>query len=119
MKKYEFRDLKAADIFPMTKIISKMGVNKLKECFNPEALRAGEKDSSVLGFHVAFDIAALVLENIGNCEHDIYKFLSNTSNMTAEEIQEMSPAEFMEMLIAFVQKEDFKDFFKAASQFTK
>lgn len=119
MKKYEFRKLTAADIFPLSTIISKLGVNKLKECFNPEALKAGETDASALGMHVAFDIAGLVLENAEKCENDIYNLLSKTSNLTAEEIKEMSPGDFMKMLVAFIQKEEFKDFFRAASQLFK
>lgn len=122
---YQLRKLTAKDIFPMTKLISKIGLKEFKNAFDPKLIASladengevqGDKLASVIGINVAFDIAAIVMENLSKCEREIYEFLSSVSELEKEKLEEMSPAEFAQMVIDIIQKEEFKDFFKVVSK---
>jgi len=58
----------------------------------------------------------VILNNLPSCEQDLYKFMSNLSGVSVDEIAEMPMAEFADAVISIIQKEDFKDFFKAVSK---
>lgn len=122
---YQLRKLTAKDIFPMTKLISKIGLKEFKNAFDPKLIASladdngevkGDKLASVIGINVAFELAAIIMENFSKCEREIYEFLSSVSGLEKEKIEEMSPAEFTQMVIDIIQKEEFKDFFKVVSK---
>ena len=121
-KKYTLRALKASDFFLVTRILSKIGVKEFKRCFESEEIKAavkdmvkdgGEADVASIGVAVVFDIASVVVENMENCEKDIYKLLSCLSSMTEKEVQNLPMADFGEMVIDVVKHEGFRDFFTA------
>lgn len=135
-KPYTFRKLGAPDIFLLAKIISKIGINELKVCFESDGIKnmilnvfrkqqeeGGEDaDSSLIGvgISVSLEIANTILLNLPKCENEIYQLLAQTSNLTVDEIK--APGNgvmFVEMVIEFIRKEEFKDFFKAASRLFK
>lgn len=130
VKPYAFRDLGAPDIFLMTKIIKKIGVKEFKACFEGDGIQGlilesvknakenGENPDFIsVGVGVALDIADVLLGNLHLCEDDIYRLLSQTSNLSADEIKAPGNAViFVEMLIDFIKKEEFRDFFKAVSK---
>lgn len=62
------------------------------------------------------DVADVVLNNIDKCEAALFKLFESTSNLTAEQIGNLSLADFAEMVIDFVQKDEFPDFFKVVSK---
>ena len=110
------RPLEAKDIAPMASILSKIGVKQFKDCF-PTNVKS--KDMEAVGISVAFDMAGVILANYEKCQDDIFKFLASLSGMTKEEIEKLSLATFTEMVIAVVQKEEFKDFFSVVSKLLK
>lgn len=125
---YELRALTSKDIFPMSKLISKFGIDEFKKCFDPKAIQGvidengtvkGDKLASLVGLNIVFDIASIVLNNLSKCENELYTFLVNISNLTREELETMSPAEFMQLIIDVIQKEEFKDFFGVVSKLLK
>lgn len=130
VKPYTFRALGAPDIFLMTKIIKKIGVKEFKACFEgggiqsliresvKDAKEKGETPDIVsVGVGVALDLADVILGNLYLCEEDIYRLLSNVSNLSVEEIKAPGNAVmFVEMLMDFFKKEEFRDFFKAVSK---
>ena len=127
-KPYEFRTLGAEDVFPMVNIISKIGIKEFKTLFDGDGLKGmlsntigdakkksgkdklDESDVASLGMSVFFDIASVVICNLPKAEKDIFQLLSNTSNLSVEEIRKLSLADFAEMLVDFFKKEEFKDF---------
>lgn len=126
VKPYEFRKLSAVDFFPMSTIISKIGINQFTDSFGKDNIKAlianvsGDTGSApIVGYAVALEVANVVLSNIGKCEKDIYNLLSNTSNLSVKEVQALGFAEFAEMIIDFVKKEEFADFFKVVSKLFK
>ena len=130
VKPYTFRDLGAPDIFVMTKIIKKIGVKEFKACFEGDGIQGlilesvknakenGENPDFIsVGVGVALDIADVILGNLHLCEDDIYRLLAQTSNLSIETIKAPGNAVmFVEMLIDFIKKEEFRDFFKAVSK---
>lgn len=125
---YTFRKLTAKDIFPMCSLISRFGVSEFKKAFDPEMISqlvddkgevSMDKLSSIVGINIVFDMAGIIMENLPKCESQVFSFLASVSDKKPEEIENMSPADFASMVIDFVKKEEFKDFFKAVSKLLK
>lgn len=124
-KKYELRSLNASDIFMMSKILSSIGVKEFRKCFNSENIgdlvkgAKTEDAAAKVGVAVMFNIAGIVLDNLPSCEKYVYAFLANLSGLQADEIAALPMAEFAEMVVDVIKKEDFRDFMKAASRLFK
>lgn len=134
-KIYELRNLGAKDIFTIARIVNKIGIKNLKTCFannelktlisglNEDEKKADEKkadeDVTTVGMFVAIDVAGIILEHLPECEKELYSFLADLSGMKINQIQNLAPATFLEMIIDVVQKPEFKDFFSAASKLFK
>ena len=128
-KAFELRQLTADDIFPMFQIISKVGVREFKSCFESEEVRkaimdmaSGAKDQanvSAVGLTVAVDIAGVITSNLYKCKDDIYQLLSQLSGMKTREIASLPMTTFLEMIVAVVKKEEFKDFFQGVTKLLK
>ncbi len=123
-KKYEFRKLMATDIFTMTKIISLIGVNRFANCFKNEEvqklmgdLKENTDTTLLVGAGVFLEVAQVILESLDKCEEHIFKLLSDTSNLSLEEVKSLDGVTFFEMIIDFIKKDEFMDFIKAASKF--
>ena len=130
-KKYTFRALGAPDIFLMTKIISKIGIREFKVCMESESIigliqnmfkekgeEAMQDDSAFIGVGVGviMEVADVVLGNLSKCEAEIYQLLSDVSGLSVKEITAPGNAiMFFEMVIEFIKKEEFRDFYKVVS----
>ncbi len=122
----EMRKLKSTDIFTMSQIIKKFGVEEFKDCFTkPETMKllAEDKGEGInadkIGFNIMFDMAALIIGNLPKCKEEIYKFLSDLTGEKKETIEDMPMDQFAELIIELIQKEDFKDFIKVVSKLFK
>ena len=129
-KAYELRGLTADDMFPMFNIISKIGIREFKSCFESENVKKlvaemtsgkASKDDlkATVGVTVAFDLAGVILSNLGNCKADIYQLLAQLSGMTTKDIGKLPMPVFMEMIIDVIRKKEFTDFFQAAVKLFK
>lgn len=123
-KVYQLRKLQSADLFPMFNIVNKIGFNEFKKSFESEEMKKMMKkgksgDQAALGAKIMFDIAGIVIANLASAETDIYTFLSNISNLSAEEIKTLDMSDFFEMIIEVLKKEEFKDFIKVVSKLFK
>lgn len=130
-KPYEFRKLSSQDVFPMFKILSKIGLNEFTSCFEKESIKSlasslsgkqdGDSESyvSIAGISVALEIASVICGNLPKCDNDIYQLLSQVSNLSIKEIKAMDFVVFTEMVIDFIKKEEFKDFIKVVSKLFK
>lgn len=121
-KKYELRRLNASDIFMMSKILSSIGIKEFRKCFDSENIgelvkgTKTEDTAAKVGVAVMFDIAGIVLDNLPSCEKYVYAFLANLSGLKADEIAALPMAEFAEMVVDVIKKEDFRDFMKVVSR---
>lgn len=119
--KFELRKLEAKDIAPMASIINRMGWKEFKKVFqsvDPKDM-TDMSDMTTLGMTMAFDIVGIVLANYEWCQKDVFSLLSSLSGLEVKKIESLSPAEFAEMVIAVVQKEEFTDFFTVVSKLFK
>lgn len=132
VKPYTFRKLNSTDLFPLIKIISKIGLDELTQVFEGDALKSliaqgkqikGSNNTEqspkvnldIVGVGVALKLVNKILEHIPLCEQEVYTLLSRVSGMSVEEVKNLDMDVFMEMILDFVMKEEFRDFFKAAS----
>ena len=128
-KPYTFRKLAATDIFPMSSILSKIGLNKFASCLEKDSVseafkaimansgeKTGESNLAFMGITVALEIASVILSNLEKCESDIYRLLAQISNLSQKEVKALDAAVFFEMIVDFIKKEEFKDFLKVVSK---
>lgn len=121
---YKLRDLEADDLFMMTKIISAIGINEFKGCFQSEAVKkaieGGDKATlKTVGFEVFFEAMNVIVKNIHSCKDDLYTFMSSLSGLEVDQIRKMKAIKFVRMIKDLVKKEEFKDFFTEASELFK
>lgn len=116
---YELRDLKASDIGSLCKIISKIGLESFESCFNNDNIRQmvenAKDDEQIdyrsIGGSVVLNIANTVISNYPEAERDIQMFVASVSGMDVVSVQTLSMADFAELIIAIIKKDEFKDFF--------
>lgn len=116
---YELRDLKASDIGSLCKIISKIGLESFGSCFNNDNIRqmveSAKDDEQIdyrsIGGSVVLNIANTVVSNYPEAERDIQMFVASVSGMDVVSVQTLSMADFAELIIAIIKKDEFKDFF--------
>ena len=119
----------------MIKIISKIGLDELTQIFEGDALKSliaqakqikgsnnteqteqpKKQNLDIIGIGVALKLVNKILEHIPLCEQEVYTLLSRVSSMSVEEVQHLDIDVFMGMILDFIMKEEFKDFFKVAS----
>ena len=125
---YEMRNLQATDIFSIVKILNGIGLKNIKEAINIEEInkiRQGMTEdnasaiTSQVGVNVVMSIVTVILENLPKVENDLYNFIGSVIDMKAKDVAKMDMGDFMDVLIAIIQKEEFKDFFKRASKLIK
>lgn len=133
---YMLRNLAAKDVFPMVKIISKIGINEFMNAFESEEIKklvsaistdnkekeedSGEKDGmTVIGISVALNISNTLLGHLGDCEQEIYTFLCGLSGKGKEELMEMPMNTFLEMVVDVFKKEEFRGFIGVVSRLVK
>ena len=146
-KPYTFRKLGAPDMFVMFKIIKAIGINEFMACLQGDSLKQivntfvesqkkgaddqesqdntdnqDNTDSLIMMGALAgvLEIANVIIGNLPKCEREIYQLLSQTSNLSVDEIKKPGNAVmFLEMVIDFIKKEEFKDFIEVVSKLFK
>ena len=127
--KYILHTPKAPDVFTLARIIGKIGVNKFSSLLQKEEIQTLAKDvskkksisnediSMITGIGVFTEIAQIILVGMPVCEDDIYKLLSDTSNLTIDEVKELDGVTFLKMIIDFFKRN--MDFIKDASKYVE
>lgn len=122
---YTFRKLGAPDVFLMFKILGKIGISEFTGCLDKDSVKKllanltgnGNGDNvTVVGISVMLEAANVILGNLPKCEQEIYQMLANTSNLSVKQVKELDMITFMEMVVDFVKKEEFRDFVGVASR---
>lgn len=124
----ELRRLQATDLFGMVKILNKIGLKNVKDAIDVNEIKEMSKSMnddnkaqvmSDIGVNVVMSALTVVLENLPSVEADLHNFVGSIANMKAKDVAKMDIGEYMDLLIAIAQKEEFKDFFKRASKLIK
>lgn len=127
---FELRDLKASDIGPMCKIISKIGVEEIREYLQSDEVSQivtaarnedGESKKALekIGFSAALSVVNILVNNLPNCQNELFSFMAGLSGQTPEDVADMALGDFTSMLLALFQKGEFSNFMKAVSKFMK
>lgn len=123
---YELKELNSSHLFSMFRLISKFGIENFKGIFNDvqgTVNSNGEVDKDKLaeqvGMEIIFSAVGIIISNLGNCEKEVYDFLSNVSNLTVEEVSNLKIDVLASMIIDVIKKEEFKGFFSAVSKLFK
>ena len=91
---YTLRRLKDSDLYPLLQILRKIGIKDMaKEAF-ADVDTSGDAKSlkdrvEEIGASVVFNMADLLIENIGKVSEDLYSMWSDISGIPAEEIKDM------------------------------
>lgn len=128
-KKWEFRKLKGVDVFLMTPILKKIGIDKFSRIFGSGDIvksvvaKAGskeyEKQVEAATYGAMLEAGQIILEGLDVCKNEILNLLTKTSNLSLKEIEDLDLVELPEMIIDFVKKDEFKGFLKVAQRFVK
>ena len=122
------RPLKASDIFPMTIILSKIGLNEFAKCLNGDSVAKlssllqedgnglDNGAAAVVGVSVVLEIANVIFSHLDRCEADINKFIASIYGLKHEEVGELDPAVYLEMIVNIAEDEKFVDFIKVATK---
>ena len=123
---YEFRRLNSTDIFLMTKIIGKIGINEFTSCLEKDSVKnllgnlTGKESTAnattMVGISVILEVANVIMGNLPKCEAEIYQLLANVSGMSVKEIKGLDGVVFFEMVMDFIMKDEFRDFIKVVSK---
>jgi len=121
------RKIQSPDFFTFTKIIKKMGIREeLKvlaknatkievpkgEMTDAERQLAFKKIKETMINEMQIEIMMIFIENISNAEKEVYKFISDISEKTVEELKE--PILFIESIQTIFADESINSFFKLA-----
>lgn len=120
-KPYEFRKLKADDLFLVLNLVKKIDLKSLSNAYQDgldkfvDIQKADEKEYAQVGMAM-FNVAQTIIERITECKNEIYDLLVATSNLSLEQIKDLDIATFIMMIKDFVTQKEFTDLFTQAIQ---
>lgn len=144
---FVLNDLKAADVWQMTRILKRLNLRQVREQIDTELLKdaafkapmemtedgpkplpedkwtkkqveAKEKAEAAKD-EVMWQVLGFVMDSIGNCEADINKLLAMGCGVTAEQIAAMDANVYVDLIAQYVTREGFGDFFMHALSLLK
>lgn len=106
------RKLQSIDFFTFTRIIKKMGIREeLKKIAKYVAsVKPDEKEVAINEMQI--ELIMIFVENISNAEDEVYKFISDISEKSVEELKDLKV--FMDSIQTIFADETIKSFFKLA-----
>jgi hypothetical protein len=115
--------LNADDLFDVIKIVNKIGVKEVKNCFNAAEVKTAIANASAdensnndlaaaVGLSVIMEVASLVVSKLPDCKTDLYRLLSNLSGIDKKEIAAMNAGLFFAMVVDVIKHPSFGDFFQ-------
>lgn len=112
----QLRELKSTDMGTICKIITAIGARQFKDCFNVDSVsnvrgEDGKINVDEIGMSIFFDVAGIVISNIPKAEDEIMRFVASVAGMSMKEVQNLSFAEYGELIVRIVTKKEFQDFF--------
>lgn len=115
---YTLRELQADDLYGMIRIVNKIGLEEMQQCFEGDELRktmqengSAEDAEKAMGLQVITEITKLFLKKLPECREEIYAFLSGLSGMKPQQIAALPLGAFAAMVMDVFHMEGFADFF--------
>lgn len=122
---YTLRGLRAKDLFLLTRVISSLGIKNVAKVFDEKVNVAAITSDEVsnedaareVGYGTIIEIVGIVIDNLPNCQDDLFKFLAAISDLDEKQVEELPLADFINMLTDVIKMKEFKDFFTQAERF--
>ena len=124
----ELRRLQATDLFAMVRLLNAIGFKELKSVINFDEINEARKSVTEenkeavwvdMGTNIIMSLIPFIIEKLAVAETEIYSFVGGIANMKVKDVAKMDAIEFIDLITAIFQKEEFKDFFKRASKLIK
>lgn len=112
---YKLRSLKDGDLFPLLKILKKIGIKDCKEAFIQVA--SGENTLKQIGIMASFDMADILIGNLAKIENEVYEMWSDISGIPIEEMKNMEFGTLPLMIMDTFSEARNTSFFKVLSKF--
>lgn len=118
---YKLRVLKDRDLFPMLKILKRIGIKDFKDAFiqsrSDKQAVDGKEVVKNIGILTALDIADILLGNLERAETEIYALWSDISGIQADEMKEMEFGTLPLMILDTFSNVRNSSFFRVLSKF--
>ena len=111
---YTLRRFSDGDLFPILKILKKIGIKDCKEAFVQVA--SGEKTLKQIGILASFDLADILIGNLTKVEEEVYSLYSDLSGLSADEIRAMEFGTLPLMIMDSFNEVKNTSFFKVLSK---
>lgn len=111
---YTLRKFNDGDLFPILKILKKIGIKDCKEAFVQVA--SGEKTVKEIGIIASFDLADILIGNLTKVEEEVYSLYSDLSGLSADEIKAMEFGTLPLMIMDSFNEVKNTSFFKVLSK---
>ena len=112
---YTLRELKDGDLFPMLRILKKIGMDEFKD--TAFSLLAGDKSAKDIGTVAIINMVSIIVTNIPSAEKEIYTLWSDISGMPENIIRNMEFGTLPLMIMDTFQSAKSTSFFKVLSKF--
>ena len=111
---YTLRRFNDGDLFPLLKILKKIGLKDCKEAFMQ--VSTGEKTLNEIGILASFDLADILIGNLTKVEEEVYNLYSDMSGISADEIRAMEFGTLPLMIMDSFNEVKNTSFFKVLSK---
>lgn len=111
---YTLRKFNDGDLFPILKILKKIGIKDCKEAFVQVA--SGEKTLKEIGILASFDLADILIGNLTKVEEEVYSLYSDMSGLAADDIKSMEFGTLPLMIMDSFNEVKNTSFFKVLSK---
>ena len=112
---YTLRHLKDGYLFPLLRILKKIGISDCKDAFIQAA--SEKKVLEQIGMEVSLNIADILIRNMEKMEDEIYGLWSDISGIPVEEMKEMEFGTLPLMIIDTFSEARNTSFFRVLSRF--
>ena len=111
---YTLRKFSDGDLFPILKILKKIGIKDCKEAFVQVA--SGEKTLKEIGILASFDLADILIGNLTKVEEEVYSLYSDMSGLAVDDIRAMEFGTLPLMIMDSFNEVKNTSFFKVLSK---
>ena len=108
------RNLKAPDLFSLSRIIKKMNVKEEIKALAKDITGVTEEEKVKAEQTMQIDLLMLFIENIGSAEKEIYKLLADLNGITSKEIENMDLDKLIDIIKELFEQKSLGSLFTTA-----
>lgn len=141
---FNLNKLSSDDVWDMLKIINKIGISDIRKAIPAELIEAAkfekptmidrntgeikemprdkwndkqvkaETDAEIASEKIGMIVTGIVMNNIGNCKDEVNSMLARGIGKSVDDVRSMGAIEYVNLIYAFIDREEFTDFFRQA-----